>query len=412
MKFSARPLRFFIPTGMIVIAIAVVTSFMIHSRMIHARQMEVFMQPFNVPLKGNEITPDSIPIMDDAVMEKLFGKPRPFDPDRTPEQIVANCARWEEPVPDADAQRWYRAATTIQNKGFGLSIQGAKEFHQMQILYEGAARKGHFRAINNLIWLYGRRVLVNMREEAMPAQPAKARAWMNYSLTRKWPAAVQWAASALYDGFGNYGRSEEGALVYMQQAADLGSAVGQFGMSKYFHRPGEMDKRTAWLECAANQNYSLALMHLGRDKQIDEFPKAALELYQRAVMAGGESGGDAAFALSWAFEKASSDQRELRTFPDPIREKAYANLGHALNNVSVDHHNSFYRFPRLNEVLPLPPAEVKEWKGIYSAMSAEDAEYYQNPTDPEILIEEIRKAGLLVDDDYLTKPVYVDPDTL
>jgi hypothetical protein len=227
-------------------------------------------------------------------MEKLFGKPRPFEPDRTPEQILANCARWEEPVPDADAQRWYRAATTIQNKGFGLSIQGAKEFHQMQILYEGAARKGHFRAINNLIVIYGRRVLVNLREEAMPAQPAKARAWMNYGLTRKWPAVVQWVASALYDGFGSYGNSREGALVYMQQAADLGSAVGQYGMSQYFSREWEIPKEDAWLECAARQEYSLALYKLAMHREINgfhdkipAFTRDALEFYQRAVMAGG-----------------------------------------------------------------------------------------------------------------------------
>jgi hypothetical protein len=72
-----------------------------------------------------------------------------------------------------------------------------------------------------------------------------------------------------------------------------------------------------------------------------------------------EGGGsaDAAFTLSWAFEEDSSSQQELRTFFDPVRKQAYAKLSHALNNVSVDYHNSFYRFPRLNEVLPLPPAK-------------------------------------------------------
>jgi hypothetical protein len=66
MKFTARSFRFFVPVGVIVIAITVMASFMIHSRMIHARQMEVFMQPFDVPLKGEEVTHDSIPIMDDV----------------------------------------------------------------------------------------------------------------------------------------------------------------------------------------------------------------------------------------------------------------------------------------------------------------------------------------------------------
>ncbi|MDR2871154.1 MAG: hypothetical protein LBV45_01230, partial [Xanthomonadaceae bacterium] len=60
---------------------------------------------------------------------------------------------------------------------------------------------------------------------------------------------------------------------------------------------------------------------------------------------------------------------------------------------------------RLNEVLPLPPKEVTQWEGIYSAMSPNDAAYYQDPLPAEHYIGEIREAGYLVPDDYLIEPV-------
>jgi hypothetical protein len=103
-------------------------------------------------------------------------------------------------------------------------------------------------------------------------------------------------------------------------------------------------------------------------------------------------------------------QKELNTPSDPIREVAYMDLDAVLrggkDSQGIRHEgNHFLRFPRLNEVLPLPPKEVTQWEGIYSAMSPNDAAYYQDPLPAEHYIGEIREAGYLIPDDYLIEPV-------
>jgi hypothetical protein len=303
----------------------------------------------------------------------------------------------------------------------------------MQILYEGAARKGHFKAIRDLVALYTNGVRrLDQVQYTMWTEPKKAWAWMNYGLTRKWPPALEWAAHSISQSVG-YGEPENGYFAYLQQAADLGAPLAQYEMSRYFSAKWEVDKEEAWLECAAAQNFGPALDELGLTRKIHHRSKEALELYQRAIMAGGVAGGKAAYTLYGAFNSwlEHHNKKDLYTTPDPIREAAYDELSKALNYGPETEGNIFYRFPRLNEVLPLPPAEVKEWKGIYSAMSPEDAKYYkeleawkkaailefpeaarklQLPGNPELLIEEVRQAGLLVDEDYLSKPKKYDPN--
>ena len=63
----------------------------------------------------------------------------------------------------------------------------------------------------------------------------------------------------------------------------------------------------------------------------------------------------------------------------------------------------FYTFPRLDEVLPLPPAKT-HWKGIYSAMSKEDAAFYQNPPDTAALAADILKRGIVKKEDVYWPP--------
>ncbi|MGL4668190.1 MAG: hypothetical protein ACRCWR_09695, partial [Saezia sp.] len=75
----------------------------------------------------------------------------------------------------------------------------------------------------------------------------------------------------------------------------------------------------------------------------------------------------------------------------------------------INKRNPFYRFPRLNEVLPLPPAKVTEWKGIYSAMSEDDAKYYQNPPPAEFYLKQVEEAGLLIPVEFLAQPYYPKP---
>jgi hypothetical protein len=391
------------------------------------------LEPYTVSLKGKDMTKDII-FLEEKDIIRLYGKLEKFNPDRTPEEIRARCAKWEEPpIPDEASERWYRAAATIFNATLYQSSTTLADYHRMQMLYEGAARKGHFKAIRDLVVVYsnGTRGLEDWKYTIW-TEPKKAWTWMNYGLTRKWPPALEWAAEEISKLVG-YGEPEYGYFAYLQQAADLGAPLAQYEMSKYFSAKWEVEKQEAWLECAAVQNFGPALKDLGMSRHIDRRSKEALELYQRAIMAGGAAGGEAAYSLSSAFDSnvENRHKRDLYTTPDSVRENAYDELSKALNYGGETEGNIFYRFPRLNEVLPLPPATVKEWKGIYSAMSPEDAKYYkeleawkkaailefpeaarklQLPGNPELLIEEVRQAGLLVDEDYLSKPEKYDPN--
>ena len=88
---------------------------------------------------------------------------------------------------------------------------------------------------------------------------------------------------------------------------------------------------------------------------------------------------------------------------DPIREAAYKELKVALKGTGIKSGNPFYTFPRLDEVLPLPPAKT-HWKGIYSAMSKEDAAFYQNPPDTAALAADILKRGIVKKEEVYWPP--------
>jgi len=74
--------------------------------------------------------------------------PKAFDSKRT----QYTCAAWTPPSPpDAESHLWYRAATLIHAKD---GRRNKQELQNMIILYEAAASKGHYQAINNLYLLY------------------------------------------------------------------------------------------------------------------------------------------------------------------------------------------------------------------------------------------------------------------
>lgn len=105
--------------------------------------------------------------------------------------------------------------------------------------------------------------------------------------------------------------------------------------------------------------------------------------------------GESALLLTDVYSESKGILQAFSATPaDPIREAAYHELYVALKGTDTTSGNIFYTFPRLDEVLPLPPAKIY-WKGIYSAMSKEDAAFYQNPPDTAALAADILKRGIV-----------------
>ncbi|CAK7052261.1 MAG: hypothetical protein MESAZ_01216 [Saezia sanguinis] len=333
---------------------------------------------------------------------RIFGEAKPFDAKRSADNLRASCRQWAEPAaPDPASHEWYRAATTLH----AIKYRTIEQHQQMLILYEAAARRGHYLAMKNLTIVYSEGALV--RGGRFKPEPEKARAWINAGLEREWPGALEWVATAMLEGSAGFSRDSKLGWAYMQQAADLGVALAQYQLGlNYGDRLKQLEQENALMDCAAAQNLSAALYNRAVHSKIFGRSAEALELYQRTLMAGGPKGADAGYVMFGAFVENSGSGLELKTSPDESRKNAYRELERALAGGSGKDGNTFLRFPRLNEVLPLPPAKMPPWKGIYSAMSPDDAKYYRNPPSPQTYINDIRRSGgYLVSDDYLSKPV-------
>ena len=113
---------------------------------------------------------------------QIRSAPKAFDPKRT----EYTCAAWTPPSPpDAEAHLWYRAATLLDAKDWRMNKE---EFQDMIVLYEAAASKGHYQAINNLYLLYthvqgSTGIMYNPLHN-------RARKWLHYGLDKNWTMAV------------------------------------------------------------------------------------------------------------------------------------------------------------------------------------------------------------------------------
>ena len=328
---------------------------------------------------------------------QTLSAPKAFDPKRT----EYTCATWTPPPnTDVEAEQWYRAATLLHAKSWRRTVQ---ELQDMVILYEAAAGRGHYRAINNLYLLYtGTQGAMG---DLFDQRPDYARKWLHYGLEKDWAMAYYWLFDALYEGHAGYPYTPELGLAYLQKAVELGVPLAQYELARIYEKNLDNSKTAQLLfECAAKQGFSAAMKELSSFKAIDGDQKESLRLMHNAVRYGGESGGESASRLSHVYGKTKAYMKEFAsTLTDPVRETAYNELYTALTGTDTKSCNPFYTFPRLDEVLPLPPAKT-HWKGIYSAMSKEDAAFYQNPPDTAALAADILKRGIVKKEDVYWPP--------
>ena len=328
---------------------------------------------------------------------QTLSTPKAFDPKRT----EYTCATWTPPSPpDAESHLWYRAATLIHAKD---GRRNKQELQNMIILYEAAASKGHYQAINNLYLLYTH--VQGASGTLFDPLQNRARKWLHYGLDKNWAMANYWLFDALYEGNAGYSHNPKLGLAYLQKAVDLGVPLAQYELARiYENKMKDVKTSESLFSCAAKQGFSAAMDELSIFKKIDGDLKESLLLMHNAIRYGGEGGGGAALRLGLVYGNSKSYMKEFEATPtDPIRQAAYTELYKALKGTGTKSGNPFYTFPHLDEVLPLPPAKTR-WKGIYSAMSKEDAAFYQNPPDTAALAADILKRGIVKKEEVYWPP--------
>lgn len=173
-------------------------------------------------------------------------------------------------------------------------------------------------------------------------------------------------------GYGGLVQDSTIAWAYYRRAAELGSPEAQMALADAYEDYKQRDIAKDLRLCAYHQGHGEAAEVLGRIAQLNSNFTEALEYHQNGVRFGNMS---SAVSLRQIFYAKYRDQftptqlenlGSLKIRPDEERGKRYDLIADALDL------NPDLRFPNLDNVLPLPPADLPAWRGVQGATAPDD----------------------------------------
>ncbi len=194
----------------------------------------------------------------------------------------------------------------------------------------------------------------------------------------------------LKDGSAGLKQDPEMALRYFRKATDMGSAQAQYYVGDKLE-PIDIAPKIAlqMYRCAAEQGNGDAAVALGLYLKGDEQYQEALEAFQLGVAAGDET---AAGFLDDGFRgpEPTDELDYLGQQEDLERAERYNKIWRVLANYSY----AAPKVPEINEILPLPPAQLPPWDGKLQWLEARLANV--PPEKPsEALISQLAKSMVL-----------------
>jgi uncharacterized protein len=271
------------------------------------------------------------------------------------------------PVVDAQAHAWFREARALE----APSMEQDPDYAKIIRLTRQAAERRHWQAMLNLASFYvegldpkhGVEDAVKLVEEGM-----------------------RLGVPAAYDRMGTYymngtgvPQDATGAYAFWQKAAQLGNpdalaylgeklSAGQDGAGHWANIPIAQKM----MECAVSQGhgpvaYELKYMYREfRDKSGKIIGDPTVETKARALtwLHEGVKHGceDCARSLAIEFGRPFDLDQMLPPYVDKARGKRYDMLNDAM------HFNRSRRFPNLDKILPLPPADLPPWDGTRDSL--------------------------------------------
>ena len=270
------------------------------------------------------------------------------------------------PPIDAQAEDWFLEARAMEDPEIFVED---RDYKKIVDLTRQAAERLHWKAMLNLASLY-----VEGHDPSYGEEEA-------VQLVEK---AMRLGIPAAYDRMGTYYASSTGvngditrAYAFWQKAAQMGNpqAMGFLGekLTAGEDHPGidmwgNIPVATKMLECAVAQGYGPAAYDLyylyGAPRTADgtiigdhrtpETKDRALKVLHEGVRLGC---AQCARDLSIEFSQPFNMSDMLVPFIDKARGERYAVLNRALG------FNPNRRFPNLDKILPLPPADLPPWDG-------------------------------------------------
>jgi uncharacterized protein len=292
-------------------------------------------------------------------------------------KLAFTCKHEMIPAPSAKSDVLFQYARWLQ-KDNQLKQDKTVDL-EIERLYRIASENGHFKANINLQngAMRGRFELSGAQHLRMSQQLIEAGVATGYYFVGIF---LQQGSAGLY-------QDPEMSLRYFRKAADEGNAQAQNLVGDKLE-PIDIapDIARQMRRCAAEQGNGKAAVALGVDLKIDGHYQEALEAFQLGVASGDET---SAYALEHGFRGPQPDNRSdyLDQPQDLERVERYKQIGKVLGNYSYANPT----VPEINDILPLPPAELPEWDGKLQWLEARLANVPpQKPS--EALIRELAEA--------------------
>ena len=221
---------------------------------------------------------------------------------------------------------------------------------QIERLYRIAAEQGHYKAN------------INLQNGAMQGH-FKLRGVEHLRLSEQLidegvATGYLFVAYFLQQGSAGLKNDPEMALRYFRKAADEGSAQAQYHVAGILEPVGMAPTVARQMyRCAAEQFHGRAAAVLSVIYQLAGDYSEALKVLQMGVAAGDEN---APFSLSNAFRAQSTDRLYyLGQAEDKERSDRYEKIWNVLARYSY----ADPKVPEINEIVPLPPADLPPWDG-------------------------------------------------
>lgn len=288
---------------------------------------------------------------------------------KTEPDLTFTCVYEKDTLPpvDPEADIWFKQARELEKVN-----KSQRDYAQIGVLYRKAAERNHPKAMLNLSNLisYGK---VPPIEGKGPAQEV----WDILQKMAKLNISYGYYQMGHYldTGYGVIADRTK-ALAYFRQAADLGSPEAQYVIGDIFvsqrlsdrdnpaYRP-EIGKKM--LDCAAKQGSGEAAYRLaGYLLNVEENIGAMLQYDQISVRNGYRP---AASTLEKAFKPnvKESSPYYLPVKADPERSARYESIVN-----EMDASDETAKFPDIDKIVPLPPAELPEWDGTFEYKKQQD----------------------------------------
>ncbi|MEI9532617.1 DUF6396 domain-containing protein [Moellerella wisconsensis] len=268
------------------------------------------------------------------------------------------CVQEKDHFPplDSEADMRFKEARNLEKQ------KGKKDYVKIGSLYRQAAMKNHYKAMGNLQALLAQGKVTPSQGQFRQQEVIDL---VERLIKMDIPFGYFIMGTYLQQGYG-VEQDSEAAFQYMLKAAVMGNPDGQYAIGdKFLYRntPSfRLDLGRTMLACAAEQGYSKAAYELALDYENEDNNKSLYYL-QLSVEYGHKLG---AYTLVGAFNTNDPNNKldYLGQQIDPERVRRYKLIDQELSN------NPYAKFPDINKIVPLPPAELPEWDGTFEYKKA------------------------------------------